>query len=371
MSTYHTWIEVDTEILEKNIVLMKSKLGKGVDFAGLVKANAYGHGLTEVAKMLIRHQARFIAVAYFEEAMKLRKDGINYPILMLTQPFEENIQDVIHYNITPAIYSIDIAKQIGEQALKTHTIVPLHIKVDTGLHRLGFSPEKAAAAIIEISKIKGIRIEGIYTHFVNSYALDVSFTQKQIQLYEDIIAKVGLAGIHPTYLHTANSAAHVWIPKSQYNLVRFGLTMYGLQPSDEKGYPLAIQQCFTWKTRILQTRHIKKGENVGYGNLWHAPKDMQIATLAVGYADGFRRTPHNYGVVLCGGQKVPIISNVQMSQTMIDVSTVKQIRERDEVVIIGKQGHGSISFEDIANVTRTTNEEIATSISAIIPRIYR
>lgn len=365
-----TWVEIDSKILEKNILLMRSSLKKHVAFAGLVKANAYGHGLVEVAKILIKQQARFIAVAYWEEAYALRKAGIRHPILMLSQPWKKDIENIIQYKVTPAIYSVERAKEIAACAKKRKAVVPIHIKIDTGLHRLGFSPEDAVTSISKIAKMAGLRIEGLYTHFVNSYATDLSFTKKQLRIYEQIVTQLASVGITPSYLHTANSAALVWVPESQYHLVRFGLTMYGLQPSDETVYPLPIQQCLTWKTRVLQVNKIKKGDNVGYGNAWHAPKDMKIATIALGYSDGFRRTPYNFGFVLCHGQKVPIISNVQMSQTMIDVSGIVDVTENDEIVIIGKQGKERITFEDVSTVTGTTNEEIVTNISTFIPRIY-
>lgn len=369
-NAYRTWIEIDKNIFERNIDLLKSKLKHGVKFVGIVKANAYGHGIVQISKILSKKNPAFLAVAYIEEAIELRRNNIAVPILMLCQPFVEDINEVIEYGITPTVYAIDFVKKLSVIAIGKKKIVPIHIKIETGLNRLGLPIDIAYNAIEAIAKLHGIKIEGIYTHFANAYGSNQNFTRKQFRVFDSIIKKAKENAIYPTYIHAANSAAHVWAPESQCNLVRFGLAMYGLQPSTEKSYPLPIRQCFTWKTKILRIKEIEKGENVGYGNNWHAPGEMKIATIAVGYSDGFRRTPYNFEYVLCKGYKAKIVSNVTMSQTMVDVSHIPNISLDDDVVIIGKQGDNMITFEEIAFKAKTINEEIATSISSKIPRIY-
>lgn len=369
-NNHRTWIEIDTSIFEKNVELLKSKLSPSAKFAGVVKANAYGHGAIQLSSILSNHGAAFLAVAYLEEALELRKNKIFAPILMLSQPLAEDITTVIDYKITPTIYSLDFAKKLSAIAVRKNKIVPIHIKIETGLNRLGFPINIAHYAIESIAKLPRIQIEGIYTHFANAYDSNLSFTKKQFKTFDSIIKRARENEIYPTYVHAANSAAHVWFPQSQCNLVRFGLAMYGLQPNNKKNYPLPIKQCLTWKTKILQIKEIKKGESVGYGNIWRTSKRTKIATIAVGYSDGFRRAPYNFGFVLCKGHKARVISNVTMSQTMIDVSNIPDISVDDEVVILGKQGDKIITFEDVALKVKTINEEIVTSISSEIPRIY-
>lgn len=364
-----TWIEIDKTILKGNIDLLKTKLNPGVRFAAVVKANAYGHGLIASSRALLENGAEFLAVAYIEEALELRKNDILAPILMLSQPLVQDIPLIISQYITPAVYSYDFAEKLSFAAVNKNKIISVHIKIETGLNRLGVNLNEASRVIEDISKLPGIKIDGIYTHFSNAFSDNLDFTRKQFQDFDLLIAQIKKKGISPRYIHAANSAAFVWFSKSQYNLVRFGLAMYGLQPSSEKKYPLDVKQIFTWKTKILQIKEISKGERVGYGESYCVLRKTKIATIAVGYADGFRRSPSNFKYVLCNGNRAEIIGNVTMSQSMIDISNIPGVALDSEIVIIGKQKNAEISFEEIAERTGTINEEIATSISPKIPRI--
>jgi alanine racemase len=365
---YRTWIEIDKKAIADNMSIMKGKLEKNVSFMAIVKANGYGCGIKEVSKIAVKEKASFLGVSYVEEVISLRKSGFKVPILMLTQPFDFDLLNVIDYDICPTIYSLDIAIKLSRLAKRMNKTVKIHIKIETGLNRLGIKPEDVLGFISKISELPNILIDGIYTHFADAYENNLALSKKQLEIFENIVRQIPFK-IH--YLHAANSAAVAWFPKSQFNLVRFGLAAYGLEPSTKKKYKPGLKNVFTWKTRVLAVKDIKKNANVGYGNNWHAPKDMKIAVIAIGYADGFRRTPINFEFVLCKGKKVPIIGSVMMQQSIIDITTIKgEVFFEEEIVIIGKQGDKIITPEDIANNCGTINEEILTSTSSNIPRVF-
>jgi alanine racemase len=364
---FRTWIEVDTKKLKHNISLMKSKLRKGVAFLVVVKANAYGCGVKEVSEIAVKAGASFLGVAYIEEAISLREFGIKSPILMLTQPFDSDLNSVVDYDITPTIYSLEIASKLSKLAKQKKKEVKIHIKIETGLNRLGVSPKDAQSFISQLSSLPNISIDGIYTHFADAYKDGLALSRRQLEIFKNVISRIPFK---IKYIHAANSAAIAWLPESQFNLVRFGLCTYGLEPSNEQIYKPRLKKVFTWKTRVLSIKNIKKNENVGYGNTWHASRNMKIAIIAVGYADGFRRTPNNYGQVICKGKNIPIIGNVMMQQSIIDVTSIGRVSIGEEIVIIGRQGKEVITPEDVATKTGTINEEILTSISGNIPRTF-
>lgn len=365
---HRTWIEVDIHGFRKNIQMMKSRLEKGVEFLSMVKANAYSHGALRIADVAIREGSRFLGVAYPEEAFELRKGGLTHPILLFSEA-EESIPDLFSFNITPTVYTLNFAKKLSNYASKKNVKIKVHIKIDTGLNRLGIQSKNGVRIVEQINKLPQVIIEGIYTHFANAYSSNLSFTKKQFSDFLGVIRTLKKKSIIPKYIHASNSASFVWFPESHFNLVRFGMAMYGLEPSANKSYPLRLKKTFSWKTRVLLVKEIKKGENVGYGNYWHAKKNLRMATIAVGYSDGFRKEPYNFKYVLHKGVKRTIIGNVAMSHSMIDI-TGSSAEIGDEIVIIGKQGKNEITLEDIGSITGTSNEEILTSISNKISRIY-
>lgn len=366
-NNFRTWIEINTKNLEKNISAMQLKLKKNVAFLLVVKANGYGCDAVIASKIALKRGACFLAVSYIEEAISLRNSGIKNPILMLTQPFNSDLNSVIDYDITPTIYSLNTAEELSKLAKQKNKKIKIHIKIETGLNRLGIKSKDVLGCISKIIELSNISVDGTYTHFADAYENNLTLSKMQLKIFENIVRQIPFK---INYMHAANSAAVAWFSKSQFNLVRFGLAAYGLEPSTQKKYKPDLKNVFTWKTRVLAVRDIKKNENVGYGNNWHAPKDMKIAVIAVGYADGFRRTPINFGFVLCKGKKAPIIGNVMMQQSIIDITNIKgQVFFGEEIVIIGKQKKEIITPESIASNTGTINEEILTSISSNITRV--
>ncbi len=370
MQYLRSWIEVDTKKIAGNIRLLKSKLKSGTGLLVVVKGDAYGHGMVECSRVAIREGADLLGVAYLEEAIKLRENKIKIPLVLLTQPSIEEINSLIENNVSPAVYSYDFAKKLSSRAVSQKKKVRIHIKLDTGFNRLGLKRSYAVSEIRKINDLPNIVIEGLFTHFASATKKDLAFTKKQFDEFFDIASYLDELEIKPKYLHTANSPAFVWFPKSHLNLVRLGMTVFGLQPSTDKIFPLPIKCGLTWKTRVLQVKKIKKDETVGYDNTWKAEEDTTIACIAVGYADGFRRGPKNFGFVLCRGIKFPIIGKISMSLATIQIDKPIDIKVGDEVVLLGKQGKQSITPEDLERATGTSNEEIVTNISKTLPRVF-
>lgn len=364
-----SWIEVDTKAFRKNIKLMSSVLSPQSKYMLMVKGNALGNGLIEISKIAGENGVSYLGITSLKEAIILRDNGITTPILLFTEVEPDLIEQVLKYKITPVVYTLSYAKKLSGLAQKQRKIITVHIKIDTGLHRFGIKVNDALQDVIKISRLANIEIEGILTHFADAI-YNISSASKQLDLFKDFYEQLRVLNINPKIKHAANSAALVWLKDSHLDMVRFGLATYGLQPSIRKRFPLSIQPVMTWKTKILQIKRIQKGEYVGYGGSFRAKTDMTIAILGVGYADGFRRSPQNYQSVLIKGEKCPVIANVTMNFTMVDVTRLKHIRLSDIVVLIGKQKNARITLEDIANIAGTTNEEVATSISALLPRVY-
>lgn len=365
-----SWIEVDTAIFKSNIRQMASMISKNTRIMLMVKGNAYGHGLVEMSKVASKLGISYLGVSSLEEAITLRKSKITIPILLLTEVEPIFIHEVIKYKITPTVYSLEYAQKLSQFALIGGKVLPIHIKIDSGLNRFGFKVNDASKEVVKISNLKNLYIEGIFTHFAD--AIDnLESSKKQLELFNNLCSELKQHEIYPKYRHVANSPALVWLKNSHLDLVRFGLASYGLQPSDNKKYPLKIRSIMTWKTKIFQVKHVKQGEYIGYSNVFQSKKDMDIAVIGVGYADGFRRTPLNFKYVLVKGEKCAVLGNVTMNFSMIDVSKIQDIKAFDEVVIVGKQGKSIISFEEIASNSGTINEEIVTSISPLIPRFYK
>lgn len=365
----NSWLEISTQTFRNNLKLMSSVLSPQTKYMLMVKGNAYGHGLIEISKIAVGVGASYLGVSSLEEAIKLRDNGIKIPILLLAEVESDYLQEIIKYSITPTVYTLPYATKLASIAQEMNKVIPIHIKIDTGLNRFGFKVEHFMQNIVKISQLKNLKLEGIFTHFADAID-DLSSAKKQLNLFNEICEAMKAQNIHPKLKHASNSPALVWLKESHLDLVRFGLAAYGLQPSITKRYPLPIQPIMTWKTKIMQIRNIKRGEYVGYGKSFKAKQNMSIAAIGVGYADGFRRSPFNYKYVLIHGKKLPIIGNVTMNFTMIDVTMLKTLKLYDEVVIIGRQRNSCITLEEVASISGTINEEIVTSISALIPRKY-
>ena len=296
-NTQRAWVEINLDSLAENVIEIKKCLNPGVKLMGVIKANAYGHGVCETAKIILENGVDQLAVAFVDEAIELRRAGFSVPILILgNSPFEV-IDDLIEYDITPAVFSIDFAEELSKRAKAAGKTAKVHIKVDTGMHRIGFlydgntmEQEKTIESIIKISKLPNIEIEGIFSHLATSDEEDESYTRKQFGLFAELTNTLLKAGINIPVKHIANSAALVRYPEMQLDMERAGIVMYGMFPAKTVSRAgLSLKPIMTFKTRVTSISNLDKGASISYGRQYTTEGKMKIATIAVGYADGYSR----------------------------------------------------------------------------------
>jgi len=366
------WVEVNLSAIEHNARRLVSLAGDAQVLA-MVKANAYGHGAVPVARAAVRGGVHWLGVVSLGEALELRRAGITAPILVTgyTAPSEAPL--AVANDVTLTVFTLDVACALAEAARAAHTRARVHLKVDTGMSRLGVSVEDAVALARAVHALSHLDIEGVYTHLATADVVDAwgtAFAQTQIAALCAVLDALAEAGIHPRYRHCANSPALLRFPEARLNLIRSGILLYGLDPDPDVPRPADFIPALAFKARVVHVRHIAAHTSVGYGGAFRAPRPMRIAIVAVGYADGYRRALANKGWVLIHGTRAPIIGRVCMDQCFVDVSHIEDVRVGDEVVLIGKQGAEEIRAEDVAAWSGTNNYEIVTTISARVERRY-
>ncbi len=359
-----TWLEIDTKALTNNIQAVKKQLSEKTEIMAVVKANAYGHGMIKTAQQVIKAGVKQLAVATVSEGVKLRKAGIKSPILILGTVFKKQLKTIIEYNLIPNIYSYQMAKELNSYGKK----IKIHVKVDTGMGRIGILAEDAITEIKKIANLDKIKINGVFSHFAAADA-NHNYTIKQLEKFKQIIKKLKSENIEIKNYHIANSAGIINYPASYFDLVRMGIILYGLYPTAELKDKLALEPVLSWKARIVNLKEVPPNTNISYGCTYTTDKIAKIATLPVGYHDGYFRALSNQGQVICHGKKVPIIGRVCMDQLMIDVTEI-EAKKGDIVTLIGKEGNSIISASDLANKVGTINYEIISRIGRRVPRIF-
>jgi len=354
-----TYCKINLDNLKRNF----RRISGRKPVIAVIKAEAYGHGAVKIAQTLEKEGVKIFSVALIEEGMALRKAGIKSDILIggSIYPFT-NFKQVIKYRLTPTIASLESGRSFSKTAVAPH---PVHVKVDTGMNRIGFASDGAYDNIIKLSKMKNLKIEGIYTHFPCADT-DRKLTLNQAAKFKKLIKQLSKAGISPEILHASNTAAGRFVINSCTH-VRPGLGLYGLKP-----YPSyrGLAPVMRFLSRIVYIRKIKSGEKVSYGGTWKAKRNSVIATIPAGYADGVRRELSNRGEALIRGRRFPIAGRVCMDMTMIDVTDLPRARIGEEVVLLGSQGREKISASEIADICGTINYEICCGVSYRVPRIY-
>jgi alanine racemase len=364
-----TWIEIDKSDFHFNLKKIKEDLAKDTKVMAVVKANAYGHGGIALAKEAQAAGLQWLAVSSIEEGIQLREAGIKTNILILGNIFPfENFQVTIVHSLTPTIATIGEFIALEELAVKINKRISFHLQVDTGMGRVGALPEAAYPLLQKIAQSSEVRMTGMYTHFAVADT-DPVFTKIQIDVFTKIVrfSKVNL-GLR-FIVHSANSAALFKYKKSHLDMVRPGLSLYGLNPFKHSDRFLKLKPVLSWKTKIAFLKKVSAGFCVSYGRTFVASKTSIIATLPVGYADGLNRLLSNRGDVLVGGKRCPIVGRITMDMTMVDVSDVKGVLLGDEVVIIGTQGSEQIKTDELAKLQDTINYEVTCAISSRVPRI--
>jgi alanine racemase len=368
-----TRVVIDLIKLENNIKEIKSQLDSKTAIMAIVKANAYGHGILEVAKAALKSGAHSLGVAIPEEGVKLRRGGIDCDILVLGGFATDQINLILDYNLSICLFSLDSAMLINKLAGEKRKKVKVHLKVDTGMGRIGVRDREEAVKLgIAINQMEHLILEGIFTHFSSADEPDQNYSSIQLDRFVSVVNDFRRAGIHPVWIHAANTASMVNFPKSHFNMVRIGIGIYGYIPGhalDSKRV-IKVEPVLSWHTRVLHIKSIGVGSAISYGRTYIAQEPRIIATLPVGYGDGYSRLLSNKGWVLIRGKKAPIVGNICMDQMMVDVTDIPGTEVGDDVVLIGRQGDRSIFADDLAKLYGTISYEVLTGISARVPRIY-
>jgi alanine racemase len=363
-----TWAEVDLRAIEYNYRQIKRLVGKDVKVMAVVKANAYGHGTVEVSAVLERCGVDYLGVATTDEAMRLRDHGIKAPILILGSVLPAEAAVAVEKDITLTLCGNEL-REVLQHAAKNGRKAKVHIKVDTGMGRIGVWHEEALDFIKKLASERDVAIEGVYTHF-SSAGRDDFFTNYQIEAFERLISQLECSGIDIPLKHAANSIATVDFKRAHLNLVRPGLIIYGMYPKHTFPRLIKLKPALSLKTRIVYIKEVPAGRSISYGRTYITQKPTRIATLPIGYADGYGRNLSNKAEVLVRGQRSAVVGKVTMDQIMIDVGHIKGAKTGDEVVLIGRQGRHEIRAEKLARLAGTIAYEVISLISNRVPRLY-
>lgn len=364
-----TWVEVDLDAIAHNVRLLRSRLAPGVALLAQVKGNAYGHGLLEVARAYERLGAEWLGVASIDEAARLRDAGITRPMLVQAAILPEEAEAALEYRVQPAVCTIEVAAALNQAARTRRAVTDIHLKVDTGMGRLGLWHEEVEAFVRQLDGLRHVRLAGCFTHFPSAED-DRRFTVAQITAFRKLLTRLRQMLNAPVLGHAANSMAVLSYPDAHGDLVRPGLALFGLYPTLRLRRTVALKPALSWKTRIVFLKRVPAGRSISYGRTHTARKATIIATLPVGYADGYMRALSNRSVVLVRGKRAPVVGRVCMDQLMVDVGSIPGVSVGDEVVLIGRQGKEELRAEELAQRAGTIAYEICTAISDRVPRKY-
>jgi alanine racemase len=367
-----TWVEIDLSAIGANSRRIKQHIGPNVELLASLKADAYGHGALRVAQTVLHNGASRLGVATLGEAAPLRQAGITAPILIFGYLPPWQMREAVRLGVTVTIYSLEGVQALSQAAQSLGTEASAHLKVDSGMGRLGLRAEDRQSILrvaAEARSLPGVILEGIFTHFACADSADQTHCRLQLARFKEVLAALEEAGLRPPLVHAANSAATLTLPEAHFGMVRVGIALYGLHPSDEVKLPEGFQPALSFKTNIAQVKEVPAGECISYGCAFVTPTAMRIAVIPVGYADGFRRAPTNWGEVLVRGRRAPLVGRVCMDQSMLDVSNIPGVAVGDEVVLIGQQGQETLSAEAVAARLGTINYEVVSEILARVPRV--
>jgi alanine racemase len=363
-----TWLEVDLEAIAHNVRRVVEMVGPQVAVMAVLKADGYGHGMVRVARTALNNGARYLGVASINEGAVLRRAGITTPVLILGYTPAWQARELVLNGLSATVFGLDVARALSVAAKELDRQVQLHIKVDTGMGRLGLLPEDVLPFVLDLQSLPNLVLEGIFTHFSVADS-DADYTRWQMERFHRVLDALAPAGVEFPRVHAANSAAILTLPESHFSMVRLGIAMYGLDPSQQVPCPPDFRPALAFKTQIAQVKELPPGSFVSYGNTYQTVGVQRIAVIPVGYADGFRRAPRHWGEVLVRGRRAPIVGRVCMDQTMIDVTAIPDARQGDEVVLIGEQGGEQLTTEEVAERLGTINYEVVSEILARVPRV--
>ncbi len=364
---------VDLDAVLYNLESMKKNIHRDTKIIAVLKADGYGHGAVPLAREIAPLSYIWgIAVATVEEGMELRRAGISKPILILGYTYEEDYETIVREDFRPAVFKISMANRLSEEAVKAGKTIKIHIKVDTGMTRIGYRDiKKDVPEILAISNLPGVEIEGIFTHFARADETDTAPAYTQLNKYLEFLRELEKMGLSIPVKHCSNSAGIIRIPEANFDAVRAGVILYGMYPSQEvEKEPVPLKPVMEIKSHIAYIKTVEPGVEVSYGGTYTTQKVTRIATIPVGYADGYARGLSNKGSVLIRGRRAPILGRVCMDQFMVDVTEIPEARELDEVTLLGKDGVERITMEELGEISGRFNYEFACCISKRVPRIY-
>ena len=372
--THRCWAEVDLSALRGNLAWIRHRVGKNVKIITVVKADAYGHGLKQIAALLMQSGTDIFGVANLTEALAIRSVGRGWPILMLGACLPDEVDAAVRDDVMVTVSSAAEALAFNEAAKQQRRFALIHVKLDTGMGRLGASPDEIATLLEYIGTLPHLHVSGLYTHY-SSVEDDAKFSQVQRQQFERVVRELREKGLLPPLLHANNSAALLHEPRTIFNVARPGLLVYGIIPPGQRSAktrrPPHIQPALSLKCRVSLVKEIPKGAPLSYGRTFIAPRRLRVATLTAGYGDGYSRAASNRAEVLIHGERCRVVGRVTMDQTLVDVSSLKNISIGDEAVLIGKQGRDEITATELAEWCGTVPWEVLTNITYRVPRLYR
>lgn len=374
MTHSSVWAEIDLKAISHNVRELRRITRRQAKLMAVVKADGYGHGAVEIANEALKSGAECLGVARIEEGVLLRKAGIGVPIMVFGYTPVAFTNKLMAFQLIQSTPTTDYAQRLSEAAVAHGSRVKIHVKIDTGMGRLGFQVDEEKRAVKDIASIfrmPGLKVEGIFTHFASADAADKSYTLKQLERFHNLLDRLGRAGLEFPIRHAANSAALIDLLQSHMDMVRPGIALYGLYPSEDVDKSrIELIPAMTLKTRVAQVKKVLKGFHVSYGSTFVTDHPTRIATVSIGYADGYDRLLSSTGLMLVHGQKAPVVGRVCMDLTVLDVGHISDVCQDDEVVVFGKQGGGLVSADEIAAQLKTINYEIVTSLTRRVPRVH-
>lgn len=364
------WIEIDLSALKNNYNFIRSKINTQTKIAAVVKANAYGHGAVRVAQKLSQLGVEYFCVGSPDEGIELRDAGIEKQIIVLAEILPSQYADILKGNLIQTAASLESLQGLNQAAEQAGQIISVHLKIDTGMGRIGFLNRDLPEVYNKAVKLENIKVEGLLSHLARADEENKEFSYQQLQKFNSALEKIKNAGFKLPLLHIANSAAVIDLKETSLDLVRPGIMLYGLLPSDQLTQTADIKPLLSFKTRVVQLRQLPAGSAVSYGSTYKTESEEKLAVLPIGYKDGYPRLLSNQGEVLIKGQRAPIRGRVCMGQTIVSVDQIENVEVGDEVVLIGKQGNDEISAAEIADLCGTINYEIVCNLSERLEKVY-
>ncbi len=370
-SRIEAWIHLDR--VEENIDLLKNQLQEETKLIAVIKTDGYGHGAIEIAQLLEPREDIFgFAVAAVEEGIALRRAGIKKPILLLGGVFEEQQEELFDWKLTPAVFTLKTAQELSQLAERRHQILPVHMKVDTGMSRIGLQTSREGILeALEMGKLPNLRWEGVFSHMARADETDKTNAKKQIKDFIAFTETLKSEGLSFSYRHIANSAGIMEIPESKLELVRAGIAIYGIEPSEEVGRErIPLRPVLELKSRLSYVKELEAGRTVSYGGTYILPQKTRIGTVPAGYGDGYPRALSDKGYVLIHGKKAKIRGRICMDQFMVDLTDIPEAETGDEVTLIGRSGEREITMEELGALSGRFPYEFACDLGKRIPRVY-